>query len=125
MFKADKMFLIAPVNSLEPSLEPQPNPEPDAAVGTNSIQVDPVDQNAEIYQTDQAPSISPADWDALFYAITARLRACAGSDSLDHLPEHMLGVTASLQATARECAASLNKLHAALVRERHQHQPSE
>lgn len=110
MFKEANLFDAAHVSAHAPTHapphvpkpEPQPNPEPDAAVSS---------QNTEI---------NLADWDALFHAITARLQACSGPASLEHLPEHMLGVTATLQVTVRECAASLNRLHAALVRERQQ-----
>ena len=110
MFKADNMFDTTPSSSPAPKPDPQPNPEPDAAIDTTNVCTAP------------ATDISPADWDALFHAITARLQACSGPASVDHLPEHMLGVTASLQVTVRECAVSLNRLHAALVRERQQHQ---
>ena len=113
MFKTDNMFQTAPMSGPapkpRPEPDPEPNPEPDAAISLSTTEIV------------QASSISPADWDALFHAITARLEACCGPASSDHLPEHTLGVTASLQATVRECAASLNQLHAALVRERQQH----
>ena len=108
--KPKDMFNTAAPSSHAPKPDPQPNPEPDAAIGIRSAQVA------------QTSDINPADWDALFHAITARLEACSGPASLAHLPEHMLGVTVSLQVTVRECVASLNRLHSELVRERQQRQ---
>ena len=116
MFKADGMSGPAAMSSPAPAPEPEPNPEPDAAVGIMGAEI------TQSAQLSQDSDISPADWDTLFYAITQRLQACSGPVSVDHVPEHMLGVTASLQVTVRECAASLSRLHAALVRERQQHQ---
>ena len=110
MFKPDNRLGTAPKSSHAPKPDPEPNPEPDAAIGIRSAEIA------------QACDISPADWDALFHGITARLEACSGPASLEHLPEHMLGVTASLQVTVRECVASLNRLHAELVHERQKHQ---
>ena len=85
---------------------PKPGPELDAVV------------NARCFD------ITPADWDTLFYAVTARLQACAGPSTLGQLsgevPEHLLGVPASVQATVRECVMSMNQLHAALMHERQQ-----
>ena len=111
MFKEANLFDARHFNGHvpKPEPEPQPNPEPDAAIGT---------------RTDQTPhtgDISPADWDALFHAVTARLQACSGPANWEHLPEHRLGATATLQVTVRECAASLNRLHAALLRDRQHH----
>ena len=89
-----------------PKPEPEPNPEPDAAV------------NARCFD------ITPADWDTLFYAVTARLQACSGASTSEQLsedvPEHLLGAPASVRATVRECVVSLNHLHAALIHERQQ-----
>lgn len=91
----------------EPEPNPEPNPEPDTAVSA---------------QHDEHAGITVADWDELFHAVIARLQACAGVASKEHAPEHRLGAVASLQVTVQECVASLNWLHAALPRERQQHQ---
>ena len=110
MFKANNMSDTTLSSSPAPKPNREPNPQPDAAIGVRSAQIA------------QTSHISPADWDELFHAITARLEACSGTARLTHVPEHMLGVTASLQVAVRECAASLQLLHMALVRERQLHQ---
>ena len=106
MFKANNMTHTTHRNIPAPDPDPEPNPEPDAAISA------------------QQCDITPADWDVLFHAVTARLQACSGPATAEqlseHVPEHLLGVTASLQATVRECVASLNQLHAVLTRERQQ-----
>ena len=112
LFKEANLFDARHVNGHvpKPEPEPQPNPEPDAAIFSRADQA---------FRT---CDISPTDWDALFHAVTARLEACSGPANPRHLPEHRLGASATLQVTVRECAASLKRLHAALMRERQQHQ---
>ena len=100
MFKAENMFVAAPCSVTVPRPDPEPNPEPDSAV------------------TAPHSDLSAADWDELFHAVVARLQACTGLDPKARQPEHLLGVTASLQVTVQECVTSLNWLHAALPRDR-------
>ena len=95
----------APRPDPERNPDPEPNPEPDSAVSAKHS------------------DITPADWDTLFHAVIARLETCAGHAPLAQMPEHALGVTATLQATLRECVASMNWLHAALLRERQERMP--
>jgi hypothetical protein len=72
-------------------------------------------------KSEQPCDISPADWDALFNAVTERLEACSGPAPLDEIPElaaeHDIG---RIQNTVRECVDSMNRLHAALPRDWHQ-----
>lgn len=106
MFRANNITATIPRSSPAPKPDPEPNPEPDSAVIARCF------------------DITPADWDTLFYAVTARLQACAGPDTSEQfsedVSEHLLGVPASVQATVRECVMSMNQLHAALMYERQQ-----
>lgn len=106
MFRVDNMTDTTHRSIPAPDPDPEPNPEPDAAISA------------------RLSDITPADWDVLFHAVTARLQACTGPAPLEQLPEHLLGVTATLQATVRECVASLHQLHVVLTLERQQrHRP--
>jgi hypothetical protein len=107
IFKAQKVANRAHHNILEKGPEPTPGPnsEPNAAIN------------------DEPYDINPADWDALFNAVTERLLACVGPTKLDGIPalgeEHALGRTSSFQETVRECVESMNRLNAALPRDWH------
>ena len=64
------------------------------------------------------PDILPADWDALFQAISTRLETCV-SQALTHaqiLPLHERHA-ATFQAVL-ECVADMRQLHTALIQER-------
>ncbi len=106
MFRVSSLAKAGHRDIPAPEPDPEPNPEPDGAM------------------TLQRTDIPIADWDALFRAVTDRLEACAGSVPSAHSPEHLLGVTASLQTTVRECVVSLNQLHVDLTRERKKRQQS-
>lgn len=99
------------IHAPRPEPEPEPNPAPDDTLSTR--------------QSD----ISPADWDAMFDAITERLEACTGPAPLESSPGDVpgpeLGMTTSLQATVRDCVVSMNLLHAALPPEWHPHRRSQ
>jgi hypothetical protein len=90
---------------------PEPNPEPNP--GPDSIQSIP------------SSSISAADWDTLFHAITLRLENCV-SDALIELPHTRSGGAPELlqarhQATKTavlECVDAMKRLHAELQIER-------
>ena len=64
------------------------------------------------------PDIMPADWDALFQAIQARLESCV-SQALTHAQNLPLfeGHAATFQAVL-ECVADMRQLHTALIQER-------
>ena len=84
-----------------PEPSPEPNPEPDAAIAL------------------RYSSMSPAQWDLLFDAVTERLQASAQSAPLE-LPapadEHSLGIAASLEEIVQECVVSFKRLRAAMPR---------
>ena len=106
MFRANNSAEDAHRDIPEPEPNPEPNPAPDGAV------------------TARGSKLSPADWDVLFNAVTARLQACGGSDMPTNLPEHLLGASASMQTTVRECVEALKRLQVDLTQERQQrHRP--
>ena len=96
-----------PVREPDPEPIPGPNPEPDATISNGSL------------------DITPADWDALFSAVTDRLEDCSGPAPLDQLPglvpEHGLGMTPDFHETVRECVDAMHRLHVALPSDWHQH----
>lgn len=62
--------------------------------------------------------ISVDDWDALFRAVTTRLKEAAGVQ-----PQH--SPAADLQPVVLECVDALQLLHAALAQERAQRNPQQ
>ena len=108
-FKANNAPAATQPNVHAPRPDPEPNPEPDSSLHGR--------------QTD----IPPADWDVLFNAVTARLEGCTGPAPLEqlpeHVPEHVKGVIATLQATVRECIESMHLLAAAVPRKQQRGRP--
>ena len=98
--KAKNMADEAHRNIPAPVPNPEPNPEPDAAIAA------------------WRSGITPTDWDALFIAVTERLQASAVPAPLEPATEHPLGDPATLEEIVLDCVVSLNRLHAALPRER-------
>lgn len=102
LLRANRMNQEAHRNIPAPEPDPEPNPAPDAALKP------------------QACAVSQADWDILFDAVTERLKTITGHAVAEPMPEHLLGMAATLQETVWECVDSLNSLHVMLVREREQ-----
>ncbi|MGJ7497691.1 hypothetical protein ACSFA8_21790 [Variovorax sp. RT4R15] len=64
-----------------------------------------------------SPAMDPEDWDALFLAVTARMRRTAQPAlTLCASPEHK--TVADMRAVVLECVEALEQLHAALACER-------
>lgn len=71
----------------------------------------------------QNPNIDVEDWDMMFDAVQSRLMRTVGQrlGELPNVPEHSAELSASLvQAVVLECVTEMDKLHAALKRERSQ-----
>lgn len=71
----------------------------------------------------QRQTIAAADWDALFDAVSARLRDTVGEDLQNppYVPVFSAALSASLiQAVVLDCVGALDQLHAALRHERSQ-----
>jgi len=64
-----------------------------------------------------APAMDPEDWDALFLAVTARMRSTAQPAPIPHAStEHK--TCAAMRGVVLECVEALEQLHAALACER-------
>ncbi|MDP2818766.1 MAG: hypothetical protein Q8O29_10945 [Polaromonas sp.] len=71
----------------------------------------------------QHPSIDVEDWDMMFDAVRSRLMRTVGQrhGELPHMPELSAELSSSLvQAVVLDCVTEMDKLHAALKRERSQ-----
>lgn len=100
MLKTKNMADEAHRNIPAPEPNPEPNPQPNAAIAAWSS------------------SITPADWDALFIAVTEQLQASITPVPPEPSTHHPLGVAGSLEETVQECVVSLKRLYATLLRDR-------
>jgi hypothetical protein len=70
--------------------------------------------------------IAVPDWDELFHAVEARLRASVDVSMVSgSIEKPLAGVTGDVQLVVLECLTALRQLHTALTHERYMHQQFE